>query len=82
MEQHLSEDLLLDVGGEGAGLGPGVLGAGLLRGADLPHARLVTHLLLEQEHGISNTALNESTRRFHNRGEGPHKDKGSFEALI
>ena len=53
MEQHLSEDLLLDVGGDGAGLGPGVLGAGLLRGADLPHARLVTHLLLE--HGISNT---------------------------
>ena len=80
MEQHLSEDLVLDVWGEGAGLGPGVLGAGLLRGADLPHARLVTHLLLE--HGISNTALNESTRRFHNRGEGPHKDKGSFEALI
>ena len=62
MEQHLSEDLLLDVGGEGAGLGPGVLGAGLLRGADLPHARLVTHLLLE--HGISNTALNNLREDF------------------
>ena len=52
MEQHLSEDLLLDVGGEGAGLGPGVLGAGLLRGANLPQARLVTQLLLLQEHLI------------------------------
>ena len=62
MEQHLSEDLLLDVGGDGAGLGPGVLGAGLLRGADLPHARLVTHLLLE--HGISNTALNNLREDF------------------
>ena len=67
MEQHLSEDLLLDVWGDGAGLGPGVLGAGLLRGADLPYTCPVTHLLLQ--HGISNTALNESTRRFHNRGE-------------
>ena len=62
MEQHLPDNLLLDVGGEGAGLGPGVLGAGLLRGADLPHARLVTHLLLE--HGISNTALNNLREDF------------------
>ena len=46
MEQHLSEDLLLDVGGDGAGLGPGVLGAGLLRGANLPYTSLVTQLLL------------------------------------
>ena len=52
MEQHLSEDLLLDVWGDGAALGPGMLGAGLLRGADLPHARLLTHILLEL--GISN----------------------------
>ena len=55
MEQHLSEDLVLDVGGDGAGLGPGVLGAGLLRGAHLPHARLVTHLLLQQ--GVSSLCL-------------------------
>ena len=62
MEQHLSEDLLLDVWGDGAGLGPGVLGAGLLRGADLPDARIVTHLLLE--HGISNTTLNNLREDF------------------